>query len=35
LPERQQFFRFAYFILDDRPSMSTEGGVMRQTEDAQ
>ncbi len=33
LPERQQFFRYTYFILNDVPTMSVESGLLRQTED--
>ncbi|CAE6871600.1 hypothetical protein R75471_00980 [Paraburkholderia domus] len=35
LPARQQFFRYTYFILGDSPSMPTEVGLARQTENTQ
>ncbi|WP_233176930.1 M23 family metallopeptidase [Ralstonia sp. ASV6] len=35
LPARQQFFRYAYFILNDMPTMPVESGLRRQVEDLQ
>jgi predicted chitinase len=32
LAARQQFFRYAYFILNDAPTMPVENGLVRQTE---
>ncbi|CAB3762725.1 M23 family metallopeptidase [Paraburkholderia humisilvae] len=33
LAERQQFFRYAYFVLSDAPTMPVDGGLQRQVED--
>ncbi len=33
LQDRQQFFRYAYFILNDAPDMPVENGLSRQLED--
>ncbi|OOV89199.1 hypothetical protein MF4836_34290 [Pseudomonas sp. MF4836] len=33
LPERQQFFRYVYFILNDVPTMPMENGLRRQLEE--
>jgi predicted chitinase len=35
LSERQQFFRYAHFVLGDGPRMPVEAGLVRQTEDGQ
>ncbi|AMH43456.1 putative kinase [Caballeronia sordidicola] len=35
LLERQQFFRFTYFILNDQPNMPADAGLARQTESEQ
>jgi len=33
LPAHQQFFRYAYFILNDMLTMPDENGLRRQVED--
>lgn len=35
LPARRQFFRYAYFVLDDAAAMPMESGLIRQPEDDQ